>query len=42
VIVPAEMGYDPVGFYGVEKPGIPRFVIGPRSILIYEVEVLAR
>ncbi len=41
VIVPAEMGYDPVGFYGVEKPGIPRFVIRPRSILIYEVEVLA-
>jgi peptidylprolyl isomerase len=41
VIVPAELGYDPVGFYGVEKPGIPRFVIRPRSILIYEVEVLA-
>jgi len=42
IIVPAEMAYDPVGFYGTEKSGIPRFVIRPRSILIYEVEVLAR
>lgn len=41
VIVPAECGYDPVGFYGIENPGYPRFVIRPRSILIYEVEVLA-
>jgi peptidylprolyl isomerase len=41
LIVPAEMAYDPVGFYGVEIPGIPRFVIRPRSILIYEVELLA-
>ena len=40
-IVPAEMGYDPVGFYGREDGGIPRFVLRPRSILIYEVEVLA-
>jgi FKBP-type peptidyl-prolyl cis-trans isomerase len=40
VIVPAELGYDPVGFYGVEEPGEPRFVIRPGSILIYEVEVL--
>ena len=42
VIVPAEIGYDPVGFYGIERPHIPRFVIRPRSILIYELEVLAR
>jgi len=42
VIVPSEKGYDPVGFYGVENAGVPRFVIRPRSILIYEVEVLAR
>ncbi|MBT8397134.1 MAG: hypothetical protein HKO65_16915 [Gemmatimonadetes bacterium] len=41
VIVPAELGYDPVGFYGIERRRIPRFVIRPRSILIYEVEVLA-
>jgi len=41
VIVPAEKAYDPVGFYGTERPGYPRFVIRPRSILIYEVEVLA-
>jgi peptidylprolyl isomerase len=42
VIVPAERGYDPVGFYGTERRGRPRFVIRPRSILIYEIEVLAR
>jgi len=42
IIVPSEMAYDPVGFYGTEESGIPRFVIRPRSILIYEVEVLAR
>ncbi len=41
VIVPAELGYDPVGFYGQEHRRIPRFVFRPRSILIYEVEVLA-
>lgn len=41
VIVPAELGYDPVGFYGLERRRIPRFVLRPRSILIYEVEVLA-
>jgi cyclophilin family peptidyl-prolyl cis-trans isomerase len=40
VIVPAELGYDPVGFYGHPRRGEPRFVIRPRSILIYEVEVL--
>jgi peptidylprolyl isomerase len=40
VIVPAELGYDPVGFYGRPRPGEPRFVIRPRSILIYEVERL--
>ena len=40
VIVPANLGYDPVGFYGRERPGEPRFVIRPGSILIYEVEVL--
>lgn len=42
VIVPAERGYDPVGFYGIEQRGRPRFVIRPRSILIYEIEVMAR
>ena len=42
VIVPAELGYDPVGFYGRERPNQPRFVIRPRSILIYDVEVLER
>jgi len=42
VIVPAERAYDPVGFYGIERRGMPRFVIRPRSILIYEIEVMAR
>jgi peptidylprolyl isomerase len=42
VIVPAEQAYDPVGYYGIERRRVPRFVIRPRSILIYEVEVLAR
>lgn len=42
VIVPPEMGYDPIGFYGVEHPGFPRFVIRPRSTLIYQIEVMAR
>jgi peptidylprolyl isomerase len=42
VIIPSELAYDPIGFYGIERPGIPRFVIRPRSILIYELEVLAR
>jgi peptidylprolyl isomerase len=41
VIVPAELGYDPVGFYGRERRRVPRFVLRPRSILIYEVELLA-
>ena len=41
VIVPAELGYDPVGFYGRPRPDEPRFVIRPRSILIYEVERMA-
>ena len=40
VIVPASLGYDPVGFYGRERPNEPRFVIHPRSILIYEVAVV--
>ena len=41
VIVPAVLGYEPVGFYGIERRRVPRFVLRPRSILIYEVEVLA-
>jgi peptidylprolyl isomerase len=40
VIVPPELGYDPVGYYGPEPTGEPRFVIRPRSFLIYEVEVM--
>ncbi len=42
VIVPSQLAYSPAGFYGRPRPGEPRFVIRPRSILIYEVEVMAR
>lgn len=42
VIVPADQGYDPVGFYGRPQAGDKRFVIRPRSILIYEIELCAR
>jgi len=42
VIVPAALAYDPIGFYGREQPGQPRFVISPNSILVYFVEVLER
>ncbi|MFC1661142.1 peptidylprolyl isomerase [Gemmatimonadota bacterium] len=40
LIVPPELGYDPVGFYGEERAGEPRFVLRPRSFLISEVEVM--
>ena len=40
VIVPAEVGYDPVGFYGATDARRGRFVIRPFSMLVYEVEVM--
>jgi peptidylprolyl isomerase len=39
-IVPAELAYDPAGFYGRPRAWEPRFVIRPRSILVYEIEVV--
>lgn len=39
-IVPAEFGYGRAGLYPPETPGQPRFVIGPNTLLAYEVEVL--
>lgn len=42
VVVPAERGYGRAGIYPPETPGEPRFVIGPNTLLVYEVEVLPR
>ncbi len=41
VVVPPEHGYGRTGIYPPETPGEPRFVIGPNTLLVYEVEVLA-
>lgn len=41
VVVPASLGYRRNGLYPPETPGEPRFVIGPNTLLVYEVEVLA-
>jgi peptidylprolyl isomerase len=40
VVVPAEHGYGSTGIYPPETPGEPRFVIGPNTLLVYELEVL--
>ena len=40
VIVPSELGYGTVGAYPPEIPGEPRFVIGPNTLLVYEIEVI--
>jgi peptidylprolyl isomerase len=40
VLVPAEHGYGRAGIYPPETPGEPRFVVGPNTLLVYEVEVL--
>ncbi|HEX7049855.1 MAG TPA: peptidylprolyl isomerase [Longimicrobiales bacterium] len=40
VIVPAELAYGRSGLYAPEVPGVPRFVIPPNTMLVYEVEVL--
>ena len=39
-IVPGPFAYGTTGFYGKEKPGEKRFVIGPNTTLVYEVEVV--
>ncbi len=41
VVVPPEHGYGRSGIYPPETPGEPRFVIGPNTLLVYEVEILA-
>lgn len=40
VVVPSEFGYGRDGLYPPETPGSPRFVIGPETLLVYDVEVL--
>jgi peptidylprolyl isomerase len=42
VVVPSEFGYGRAGVYPPETPGEPRFVIGPNTLLVYEVELLGR
>jgi cyclophilin family peptidyl-prolyl cis-trans isomerase len=39
VIVPAEQGYRNDGFYAKERVGEKRFVISPRTMLVYEIEI---
>ena len=41
VLVPSEFGYGRNGIYPPETPGEPRFIIGPNTLLVYEVELLA-
>ncbi len=40
VLVPSDFGYGRNGVYPPETPGEPRFIIGPNTLLVYEVEVL--
>jgi hypothetical protein len=40
VIVPADVGYDPVGFYGATDMRRGRFVIRPFTMIVYEIEVM--
>lgn len=38
VVVPAALGYGRDGTYPPESPGEPRFIIGPNTLLVYDVE----
>jgi peptidylprolyl isomerase len=40
VVIPSEFGYGRAGIYPPETPGEPRFVIGPNTLLVYELELL--
>ena len=39
-IVPGRLAYGESGYYAPEEPGQPRFVISPRTMLVYEIEVV--
>jgi len=41
VLVPAALAYGRSGLYTPERPGEPRFVISPNTMLVYDVEVVA-
>ena len=40
VIVEGRLAYGEGGYYAPEQPGQPRFVISPRTMLVYEIEVV--
>ncbi|MCX6565948.1 MAG: peptidylprolyl isomerase [Candidatus Aminicenantes bacterium] len=40
VIVPSEQGYGLSGLYTKQRPGEKRFIISPRTMLVYEIEIL--
>jgi len=40
VIVEGHSAYGESGYYAPERPGQPRFVISPRTMLVYEIEVV--
>jgi cyclophilin family peptidyl-prolyl cis-trans isomerase len=39
-VIPPGLGYGNGGHYGPDRPGEPRFVISPGSLLVYEVEII--
>ena len=40
VIVEGRLAYGESGYYAPEQPGQPRFVISPRTMLVYEIEIV--
>ena len=40
VIVEGRLAYGEGGYYAPEQPGQPRFVISPRTMLVYEIEIV--
>jgi cyclophilin family peptidyl-prolyl cis-trans isomerase len=41
-VVPAPLAYGRSGYFAPDRPGEPRFVIPPETMVVYEVEVAAR
>lgn len=42
VVVPAVLAYGRRGYYGPDRPGEPRFVISPNTVLVYGIEIVDR
>lgn len=40
VIVPAQEAYRDSGFYAPDRPGVPRFVIPPETLIVYAISIL--